>query len=181
MIVLCALDSNFRHGLGCGFAEPHAQAANPGVCWAVRRDFFERVGGFPWQEVFSGANDLCWAFELTGEPAERFTGGIGAYARTIGLAPRWRGHCAVGTIALPLYHLWHKRWCDRAFLERQALLATSDFRPERDLRLTPDGTIELTDDGKRLAPVLAVLQRKVLEPDVLLSPDEVHAIVERWR
>jgi hypothetical protein len=48
----------------------------------------------------------------------------------------------VGVLQGRLLHLWHGSISDRKYLERHALLATLDFDPSRDLKLSASGPWE---------------------------------------
>lgn len=132
---------------------------NPGMCWAVRREFFERVGGFPWQEIFTGANDLFWVLRIMGAPRDRLTPPLQyLWDQIESETPEVKG-ARVEFYPETIFHLWHQPLNQRSYHHLQSFLPLLEFQPKRDLVINSDGAVDLSCRGRRLDEALRLAHR----------------------
>lgn len=145
-------DESGRAELSRGCAAKHGLdgkwSSHPGFAWAFRRDFFERVGFYPW--AVTGAGDTATATGLL--DIEMFSGtarSIGRLNMENGLADEWiaaakefMGGVPAGWIEGQVWHEWHGTRADRKYLHRHTIMDRIDAREH--VRLDGDGMLEWT-------------------------------------
>ena len=126
---------------------------HPGYAWAMTRQAFEWVGGWP-ETAALGAADHHVAMALVGRVMESVPGNLTpAYSAPL---LRWQARAAqhiAGNISYvpgTIEHQWHGSKDKRAYVDRWQILARNGFDPDTDLKRNSHGLIELAGNKPRL-------------------------------
>lgn len=128
---------------------------HPGFAWVFRRDFFDRVGFYPFSA--SGAGDTVLASSLMGLWRRGFSTprmSVGKLNLESGVFREWDRRCRdwlngkkPGSIAGTLWHEWHGTRQNRKYQDRHKLIENMDVL--RDLRIRDEGWLEWTEQADR--------------------------------
>ena len=103
----------------------NSSLGHPGFAWAARRDYLERVGGFYDEAILGGGDLLMW---------DAWSGGARSRLYALRLrAKRWSCRLQAGCLDQTIVHRWHGTRMARQYVERDAVLQSTGFDPERHL------------------------------------------------
>ncbi len=122
----------------------------PGLCWATRRDCWDKVGGLFDMAVWGGG-DWHMAHALIGKRDSmmrkdlhrNYKAAVSAWADRCDRYIRKNVGCMTGTVL----HHWHGPKPQRGYNTKHALLAQCGFDPTRHLKRDWQGLYQLNDDG----------------------------------
>lgn len=123
---------------------------HPGMGWAVRRDFFDKVGLFEYLPVGGGDEANFYSF-IGIMPWFIFVSAsqslLGKLTQHVKQAFQYTGG-RVGFVSQTATHLWHGSLANRHYLQRQAIL--SDIDADNDIQPRQDGLLEWSDSASPL-------------------------------
>lgn len=114
---------------------------------AFRRNFFEKIGGFPYEEIFGGLNDVLLFYRLGLCPREWASFLPEPLLEITAELPQAR----LGFVNERLYHLFHGPGEKRDYDARVAVGKELGLNPLKHLYLNPTGGIELTEEAAHFA------------------------------
>jgi len=135
-----------------------------GGCWVFRRSVFEKIGGFPSEEIFGGLNDLLLVHRLS------LVSKLNRNLFTDSLFDMYREQIPglrFSFVPRRHYHLYHKSGADREYGTRATLARSLGYDPSEDIEFTESGGIVLTERGSRLRDALKGITERNLRPDVV--------------
>lgn len=118
-----------------------------GFAWACRREVLEGLGLYDACIAGSGDHMMAHAFagDWDGPCIDRIIGAAPGHRRSF---TRWaaqvyeRVRARVRVVDGTLLHLWHGEFGNRRYVERNRQLASFEFDPERDVRVSTSGAWE---------------------------------------
>lgn len=121
-----------------------------GLAWACRREAWDAFGGLPDFGIHGGM-DWHTAFALVGQVKLSIHSKIHPnYLKKLLL---WQELCdrhirrSISYVSGTVLHYWHGQKINRKYADRHALLAETQFDPDRDLVYDSQGLLHLEDDG----------------------------------
>ena len=140
-----------------------ANIGSAGGCKAMGRGLFEKMGGFPYEEIFGGMNDVLLKYRLS------LSDNCSDYLFTPAFIERQNrfrfGPVRCGFVPGHLYHLYHKEGAGRQYGERALIGKDLNYNPDADIFVNATGGIEFTVAGKRLESHLRKITEDNLRPD----------------
>lgn len=123
---------------------------HPGFCWAVRRDFFEGVGGL-FDKAILGAGDRHMALAIIGQGQNSLEDGLHPnYKKSV---MEWQRkalffHKNLGYVPGSILHYWHGRKKDRRYHDRWQILVNNQYDPDTDLQYDDQGLLYLRNPAR---------------------------------
>lgn len=131
---------------------------HPGFAWAIRRETYDAIGGLlDWLPMGSGDFFMAHAFIDNLPAALKTKVGTDAYRRRLlawGARVSANVHCDLGFVPGTIHHHWHGKKRERFYIERDRLLASTGFNPDRDLTYNSQGLLVLTGANRKLRDTL---------------------------
>jgi hypothetical protein len=126
---------------------------HPGYAWAMKREFFENVGGLL-DKAIVGSGDHHMSLGLIGEAHHSLPGGPSAAYRRMVMDWQARALKAagkdIGYVEGTIMHSWHGPKAKRGYHSRWKIIVDNQYDPEVDVRYTTEGVLELVGNKPKL-------------------------------
>ena len=135
----------------------HKIATSAGQIWAINKSFYQKIEKINDIEIIGGADSIIASFCVLKDPSYVK---ILSQKTSIKSKEVWRQYqekfedVKYSYVDGLIVHYWHGHLQNRLYTKRHDVLKYLEYNPHRDIKYDENGVIQLTDEGKRLEPLI---------------------------